>query len=1121
VGSHRRKATLRCHVMPPDLAMTAPGEHGRHSRNVAGDDFAPFPLTDMQQAWWVGRDRALELGNVPPQRWIEIEGEIVFDRFTAALNRLIDRHGMLRAVVRRDGEQHILPTVPPYRVGVLDLRDQPREFVRERLAEVRQGISEERFATDRWPLFSVRATRLGEQRYRLHFNFDMLLVDLVSFQIMFRDLAMLYEDRDSELPLLDVSLRDCVLATRALEESESYKRSREYWWSRVPALPPAPELPLDQSIGSVDRPRFGVRTLSLEPDAWAGLRARAAEVGVTPTTAVLTAFAEMLRTWSARSAFSFVMVVFNRPQLHPNVNDLIGDFTSTILLTAEGQDGESFELRAKRFQQQIWERLRHRQVSGVQVLRELNRVHGTPTRAGAPVVFNSILQPPRPGLPSASTLEGPLPEVDRAIIEDEGGPERLRAERRIGALGELVYSAGQAPQILLEARASERAGRLVIVLDTVDELFPDGLVSDMVGALDRFLQRLSTDGESWTAPMPSLVPEPHLAQRRAINARSRVELPREPLHKLVAAQADRNPQSLALIWSSGEMTFGQLHDRAERLAQILRIGHVGPDRPVAVLMERGWEQVVAALGALRAGAPYVPIDPDLPRERFWDLLRHSRAHVALSQARVLAALESRAGLNWIAVDGELPSIARQPGVQPGRAEDPAYVIYTSGSTGLPKGVVISHLAASNTILDINRRFDVRPGDRVLAVSSLSFDLSVYDIFGVLAAGGAVVLLDGAGARDPGHWAELAQRKRVTIWNSVPSLMELLVEYLESHPQVAPLPLRLVMLSGDRIPVGLPSRIRKLFGDAQIVSLGGATEASVWSVCYPIGSVDPAWKRIPYGQPLANQSLHVLDEEFAHRPIWVPGQLYIGGTGVALGYWQDQRTTAASFVTHPLTGERLYRSGDICRYLPDGNLDILGREDFQVKVRGFRIELSEIEATLIRHQDVREAVVIAQDTAASTKSLVAYVVAKQQQRPPSADSLRAFLRSRLPEYMLPASYVSVPAVPRNPNGKIAYSLLPNPQPMTPRTVRDTIPDEYRTAADTVCRLIGSVLGIDDLEPGEVELSDLGACSIDYIRIVNSLEEELGFRPDLEALFDEPTISNLVRSYYAWLSADAGL
>jgi pyochelin synthetase len=1099
---------------PPVTTITG------QTRDVGDGDFAPFPLTDMQQAWWVGRDSALELGNVPPQRWIEIEGEIAIDRFTAALHRLIDRHGMLRAVVRRDGEQQILPTVPPYRVEVLDLLGQASEVVRGRLAGVRHDMSEERFATDRWPLFSVRATRLGERRYRLHFNFDMLLVDLVSFQIMFRDLAMLYEDRDSELPPLEVSFRDCVLATRSFEESDSYKRSRDYWWSRLPTLPPTPELPLDRPVGSIDRPRFRVRTLSLEPEAWTRLKARAAEVGVTPTTVVLTAFAEMLRTWSARPAFSFVMVVFNRPAVHPNVNDLIGDFTSTVLLTVDDRRDESFEVRAKRLQQQVWERLRHRHVSGVQVLRELNRIHGTPVRAGAPVVFNSILQPPRGNLPSASTLEGPLPEVDRAILEDAGGLERLRTERRIGALGELVYSAGQAPQILLEARASERAGRLVIVVDDVDELFPHGLVDDMVGALGRLLQRLSEDRSVWRGPMPSLVPEAHLAQRRAVNAGADVAVPLAPLHTLVAAQVERDPRGPAVAWAGGEMTFGDLHDRAARLAQALRHRQMEPNRPVAVVMERGWEQVVAVLGTLRAGAPYVPIDPDLPRERLWHLLRHSRARIALSQTRVLATLERPEGLDWVAVDGELSAGAGVPiGEQLEGVEHLAYVIYTSGSTGLPKGVMISHRGAANTILDINRRFDVGPGDRVLAVSSLSFDLSVYDIFGVLAAGGTVVVLDPSGVRDPAHWAGLALRQQVTIWNSVPSLLELLVEYLETHPQVSPPPLRLVMLSGDWLPVGLPARIRELFSGVEIVSLGGATEASIWSVYYPIGSVDPSWRRIPYGRPLANQPLHVLDDAFAHRPIWVPGQLYIGGMGVAMGYWQDPDKTAASFITHPRTGERLYRTGDLCRYLPDGNLDILGRQDLQVKVRGFRIELGEIEATLLQHHEVREAVVVAHGTTAATRSLVAYVVTEQERRP-SPDDLHAFLRSKLPEYMLPAAYVALPAVPRNPNGKIAYDLLPDPQPAAPRPGPDTLPEEYHSAARTVCALIGSVLSIDDLEPGDVNLIDLGASSIDYIRIMNRLEEELGFRPDLETLFEEPTLANLARSYHAWLRAEAG-
>lgn len=1074
----------------------------------------PFPLTDIQEAYWVGRNIALELGNVAPQRWIEIEGnDLDINRFTLALRRLIDRHDMLRAIIRQDGQQQILSHVTPYEIDVLDLRGYASEVVTQRLREVRRSVSLEQFVTFQWPLFSVRASQLGDHHYRLHFNFDMLLVDLMSFQIMFRDLAILYDERDETLAPIDFGFRDYVLATRSMRGSVGYRKAKHHWWSRLPSLPAMPELPLEGQLDSVAAPRFEVRVVGVEPEAWNRIKDAGADRGLTPSTIALTAFCEAVGGWSAKNKFGLMMTAFNRRPLHPAVNEMLGDFTSTILLDVERNPGESFEVRARRLQQQVWVGFRHGQVSGIEVLREMNRRNGTPLRAAAPVIFNSTLQTSPGNLPPPSALEGPLP-MDDAILAHPHSGDRWQHDRRIGALGDVVYSAGQAPQILLEARASDRAGYLAIVIDFLGELLPSGAVDDMARVLTELLRELSQTDAGWSAPRRRLLPPAQLHQREAINAAARTTPALVALPALVAQHCRQSHDRQALAWSTGLMTFGELDARAEGVARRLST-MVARNDLVAVVMERGWEQVVGVLGAVRAGAGYVPIDPELPPERLHHLLRHSMARVGLGQRRVIEAVEGDQEMAWLAVD-ELPEQRPSGNLHGPRVDDLAYVIYTSGSTGLPKGVMIQHRAATNTIVEVNRRFRVGVNDRVLSVSSLSFDLSVYDIFGLLAAGGGVVLLDSSRAQDPAHWLELMWREEATIWNSVPSLMELLVEHIERH-RASPPPLRLIMLSGDRIPVDLVDRLRSLFPGSQLVSLGGATEASIWSTYYPIGSVG-GWKRIPYGRPLANQSLHVLDDALDPCPVWVSGQLYIGGAGLAQGYWRDAEKTAASFLRHPVTGERLYRTGDICRYLPDGNLDILGREDSQVKIRGSRIELGEIEAALLQHPDVREAVIAVSGERSIDKRLVAYVVLREHSTLDPAE-LHGFLRLKLPRYMLPSSYIDVPTIPRNANGKIALAALPDPS--TPDMVGSggEIPEEDQEAAQAIAAVVESVLDIDGLGSEDVNLLDLGATSIDYLRMMNRLEEELGFRPDLEKLLDRPTLSHLTSSYRTWLLRSA--
>ena len=319
-------------------------------------------------------------------------------------------------------------------------------------------------------------------------------------------------------------------------------------------------------------------------------------------------------------------------------------------------------------------------------------------------------------------------------------------------------------------------------------------------------------------------------------------------------------------------------------------------------------------------------------------------------------------------------------------------------------------------------------------------------------------------------------------------------------------LRLVLLSGDWVSVSLPERIKALSKDVQVVSLGGATEASIWSILYPIETADPLWKSIPYGRPMMNQTVHVFDESLQPRPLWVPGQLYIGGIGLAKGYWCDEEKSRANFLNHPRTGERLYKTGDLGRYLPDGNIEFLGREDFQVKVQGYRVELGEIEAALAEHPGVSAATVVAKGRREGPKRLVGYIVG-QGARPTSAD-LQAFLARKLPDYMVPPAYVFLDALPLTGNGKVNRQALPEPPEAAASADQSPFPDQ--ASLEQIRDLVLGVLALKEIDP-QVSLLEYGATSIDMIRLVNRLDETLGYRPRIGDFYRNPTIIGLVRGY----------
>ncbi|MCI4066432.1 amino acid adenylation domain-containing protein [Micromonospora sp. R77] len=451
--------------------------------------------------------------------------------------------------------------------------------------------------------------------------------------------------------------------------------------------------------------------------------------------------------------------------------------------------------------------------------------------------------------------------------------------------------------------------------------------------------------------------------------RDRAPRPAGRLHDAFFAQAGSRPAARPCCTATARSPTATWPPAATGVADRLRQHGCATGELVGITLDRGIDQVAAVLGTLLAGAAYVPVDTGQPAARRSEILTNAGVRLVLTSA-ALTEGEWPAGVTTIAADRVPPATpaAEVTGADPG---DLAYVIHTSGSTGVPKGVMITHEAALNTVHDINARFAVTPTDRMIGLSQLGFDLSVYDIFGPLSVGGALVVPEPEQRADPSHWAALVARHGVTVWNSVPAQLQMLAGYLALPDAPTLTGLRLAMLSGDWIPVTLPDRIRAQVPGLRVVSLGGATEASIWSIHYPIGEVDPTWASIPYGRPLANQTFHVLDPQLRDCPDWVTGELYIGGAGVAAGYLNDPARTAERFVTHPVTGERLYRTGDLGRYRDDGDIEFLGREDQQVKIRGYRIELAEVETALQAHPGVAAAAVLADGDQPLERRLVGF------------------------------------------------------------------------------------------------------------------------------------------------------
>ncbi len=923
-----------------DLPPLAPDPDRRHE---------PFPLTDIQHAYWVGRGSAVELGGVSSHYYFELERDGLDPRrLTESLRRVVDRHDMLRVAIGPDGRQQIRAEVPAYDIAVADLRELSAEMREKELLRIRNEMDHQVLPGDRWPLFDIRVSLLEGGRTRLHVSVDVLILDGFSLFLLFAEWRRFYEEPGWRPEPLAVSYRDHVLWEEAARDGARYARDEQYWIGRLDSLPPAPALPLARQPAQLTRTEFTRRGLRLAADRWTEIKRAAQERGLTPSAVLMTAFAQVLGLWSRQSSLTLNLTLFNRPPTHPQLPQLIGDFTSVALLAVEADPADTFADQVHTVARQLMRDLEHRSYSGVRVLRERSRRLGGGPGAAMPVVFTSAL-----------------------VL---GGGEE-DPSRGIRFFGEEVYAITQTPQVWLDQQVSEEAGELVSNWDAVEALFPADLLDDMFDSYRRLVERLADDPSAWER-IGTLATLPRWqVDERAIANRTVTEIPAGSLGELVEAAAGRRPGATAVVAHDGELTYAETVAHSRRLARRLLDLGAAKDTLVAVVLEKGWEQVPAVLGVTQSGAAYLPIDPQWPEARRHHLLAQGRVSIVVTSPRLRDELAWPADVTLVTLaDPEVHAADAGPLASTPSPDDLAYVIFTSGSTGEPKGVMIDHRGAGNTIQDINARFGVGPDDRVLALSALSFDLSVYDVFGVLAAGGTVVVPAPGRAQDPAHWAELCERHGVTVWNSVPALMQVWVDAHANRPPQAPETLRLVLLSGDWIPVSLPDAIRALHPRARVIGLGGATEASIWSIHHPVGTVPPEWASIPYGTALANQTMHVYDGRLAPCPVWTTGEIWIGGVGVARGYWADPDRTAERFVVHPVTGERLYRTGDLGRYLPGGEIEFLGREDSQVKINGYRIELGEITAALLRQPGVGEAVVgVDTNPVTHRRQLVAHLV----------------------------------------------------------------------------------------------------------------------------------------------------
>jgi amino acid adenylation domain-containing protein len=1051
----------------------------------------PVPLSFAQQRLWFLHQMEPASPFYNLSFAVRMEGALDVDALCRALAETVRRHEVLRTTFRADASgswQVIHPAPGKFHLPLADLRAFPDDWARGEVLRLMADEAEHPFDLRTDLMLRPLLIRVREDEHVLVLILHHVAGDGWSVEVLFRELAALYgafrAGEPSPLPELSLQYADFAEWQRQWMDGEALDAQLAYWRGRLAGAPAVLELPTDRPRPPVQSHRGETRAFEVPLGLAGRLRALAREADATLFMVLLAGFDLLIHRLSGRDD-----VVVGSPiagRMHGEVEGLIGFFVNTMALRTDLSGDPSFRELVARVRETTLEAYAHQDLPFERVVEAVQPDRALSHNPIFQVAFALLNVPaetvPLPGL----TLR--LEEVDSGtskfdlFLEMEEQGERL--------LGRLEYATD-----LWEPETADRMIRLFLHLLDCVARDPHGAAStaELVDAGER---RTLTERWSGARHLP-----PHDST----------------IHAEFARVAEADPERVALSWDGGTMTYGELHARSSRLANHLRRTGVRPDEPVGLVMDRSPELVVAVLGILKAGGAYVPINPQYPSTRVEMMLADCRARVVVTQSRPAGPLPE--GPRIVSLDADRDAIEAEPADAPATDAGPdgmAYVIYTSGSTGRPKGVAVPHRAVLRLVRDADyARFGA---DEVwLQLAPVAFDASTLEVWGALLNGGRLAIYP-AGLPSPEALGNFVSRHGVTSAWLTAGLFHQMVD--------AALPglggLRQLLAGGDVLSVPHVRRVLEAHPGLRLVNGYGPTENTTFRCCHRIHAEDAERASIPVGRPITGSTAYVLDAHLNPVPVDVPGELYVGGEGVARGYLNAPALTAARYVPHPFSatpGARLYRTGDRLRWRPDGTLEFLGRIDQQVKIRGYRIEPGEVEAVLWRHPQVAGAVVQVREDVPGDRRLVAYVVPA----PGVADAelperIRGHLQAQLPAYMLPSAVMMLDALPLTPNGKVDRRALP-----APAVRREDAPAaEPRTEVErTLAGVWMEVLRAERVYLDD-NFFDLGGHSLLASQVVTRVRDALGVDLPLARVFEAPTLAGLAAAVEAaQLEAMAGL
>ncbi|HAM51733.1 MAG TPA: non-ribosomal peptide synthetase [Nitrospiraceae bacterium] len=1027
----------------------------------------------QERLWFIDQlEPESSIYNIPLA--VQLTGQLNVAALQQCIGEILRRHEVLRTTFVIDNDQpiQIITSQTAFTLPQIDLSTVSEEQKQAKAQQLAREEESRPFDLVMGPLLRAVLVRLKPEEHVLLLTMHHIVSDGWSVGILYRELSVLYDAFSkgnlSPLPQLPIQYADFAVWQRNWLKGEVLEKQLSFWIEHLQHISPL-ELPTDHPRPAVQTFDGATHTIQFPQTLTEALQVLSRKEGVTLFMTLLAAFQSLLHRYTGQEDIVVGTPIANRNRTE--IEGLIGFFVNTLVMRTDTSGDPVFRELLKRVRKTTLDAYTHQDLPFEKLVEELRPERDLSRNPLFQVLFALQNVP-------LSRLELSGLTLSRMVIENTKTRFDLEvhfSETEEGLKGEFIYST---------------------------DLFDSSTVERMAGHYQKIVEGIVVNADQRLSELPLLTETERHRLLVEWNG-TRTEYPKDLcIHELFEAQVEKTPHAIAVVFEDHQTTYRELNNKANQLAQSLRKQGVGPEVLVGLCVERSVDMVVAMLGILKAGGAYVPLDPNYPPEWLAFVLEDTKTPLVITQTSLLPRLPQHSAI-MLCVDHAQAVLQWQ---QSTSSENPrvrvtpsnlAYVIYTSGSTGRPKGVAIEHHGPANLVNWARDFYSSAELSGVLASTSICFDLSVFELFATLCNGGTVILAENAL-----QLSSLPVAQQVTLLNTVPSAMKELLRVKALPPSV-----QTVNLAGEPLSLEVVQQLYQLPGIEKVYDLYGPSETTTYSTFALRRPDGPC----TIGRPLANTQVYLLDAERDPVPIAVPGELYIGGDGLARDYLNRSELTAERFLPDPFhsaAGARLYRTGDLARYLPDGNIEFLGRIDHQVKIRGFRVEPGEIEAALRGHAAVKDVVVVAREDGLGEKRLVAYIVASEE--PELTDELRRLLKKRLPEYMVPSAFMVMEALPLTLNGKVDRKALPDPGHLRPELENAYVAPRTQTEVALV-DVWREVLGIEKVGVFD-NFFELGGHSLLATQVVSRLRKVFQVELPLRSLFESPTVEGLARTLH---------